>query len=289
MVSSILITHLKRYSLYRENSLYFLSSSEAHQHFESVYYQVREQEERLYSDEIVQQLPWIDPKHRWSQEWRIRQYSCRLLTHYLKKKFQQDGWFRDSSSSNTEPPLVLEVGCGNGWLAHQLSQLSRIGVYGLDIHQYELQQATRIFGNKKNLTFIYGNLFENILPLLSFDIIILGSAIQYFPKMDLLLNRLLQLLKPQGEIHIFDSPVYSTEQIPLAQQRSLAYYQSIGHSALANYYFHHSYSGLTPFHPDFLYNPDSWGSRLKRKLFPFVGFSPFPWIRFIKEDSESKN
>ncbi len=57
---------------------------------------------------------------------------------------------------------ILEVGCGNGWLTHQLADIPGTRVTGLDINFTELQQAARVFSNDPNLRFIHGDMRSGI-------------------------------------------------------------------------------------------------------------------------------
>src|SRR5215213_9914853 len=99
-----------------------------HKQFEELYIFLRDYEGRIYTDDEVAKLPDIKANHRYKQEWGIRKRSSQKPKHYLKKK---------KKSLN-----ILEVGCGNGWLSHQLSAIENSIVKGIDINQIELSQAT---------------------------------------------------------------------------------------------------------------------------------------------------
>src|SRR5688572_8022793 len=89
--------------------------------FEELYISLRNTERRIYTDDEVAQLPDIPDNHIYTQEWKIRKLSCQRLIHYLQKK--------------NKPLRFLEVGCGNGWLAHRLSTIKNSVVKGIDINQ----------------------------------------------------------------------------------------------------------------------------------------------------------
>ncbi len=168
-----------------------------------------------------------------------------------------------------EPLRILEIGCGNGWLCNQLASIKDANITGLDINIFELEQAERVFA-KANLGFIYGDIFEDILPLKSFDAIILGSSIQYFEDVTNLIDRLLSLLDYKGEIHVFDSPVYKTpKKAAEAKERSAKYFGAMGAKDMAHYYKHHTYDSLNKFNYS-LIRP-----KLHERL---LGMSRFPWI-----------
>src|SRR6059058_1085116 len=77
--------------------------------FESAYIDLRIAEKRMYTDEEVAWLPEVDEEHVHKKEWDIRKLSCAKLTRYLGNK--------------RRPLKILEIGCGNGWLSYQLSQI----------------------------------------------------------------------------------------------------------------------------------------------------------------------
>ncbi|NJN44701.1 MAG: hypothetical protein HC806_08275 [Anaerolineae bacterium] len=84
------------------------------------------------------------------------------------------------------------------------------------------------------------------------------------------------MLKPRGEIHVLDSPLYLQKELPEAQNRTQKYYASLGFPEMAAHYHHHTVSDLQPFSPIWLYNPNHWVNRVKQRLGLVV--SPFPWV-----------
>ena len=232
--------------------------TEASPHFEENYIALRRKEQRLYSDEEVLKLPDVASHHPHHLEWLLRKKATDKLLQWMQKKQQS--------------LQVLEVGCGNGWLAAQLATVSDSHVIGCDINFTELQQATAVFHTIPHLHFMYGDIRSGLFKESSFDCIIFAASIQYFPSLPEIINSALVLLKPGGELHILDSPFYKEADIPAAQKRTAAYYNSLGFSNMASYYFHHSMTSLRDFDYELLYNPAS----------PVYFFSkhknPFPWI-----------
>lgn len=231
------------------------------ENFEKHYLKVRRKENRVYSDAEVRELPdtFFYNLHR--QEWELRKKSLQRLVQYLKKR--------------DKPARVLDLGCGNGWISGNLAKLQHLEITGLDVNLFELEQGARVF-DFPNLKFAYGNIFEDILPLASFDYIILASAIQYFPNLPQLLNRCRQFLAQGGEIHILDSSLYQEKEVEEAQERTLKYYQSISCEEMAERYFHHLQTDIQAFDFSFLYRPGGFFSKLRGKQ-----DAPFPWIRII--------
>ncbi len=241
----------------------YLSDPSQSADFEQTYLAVRQQEGRLYPDDVVQRLPNLPSEHPLYKEWQMRRDSYRKVHTYLTRI--------------KRPLTILDLGCGNGWLSNKLADITDPKVYGLDKNRIELEQAANIFSHKSNLIFFYGDIFEDLFPETRFDIIILASVIQYFPHLQSLLNRLQELLAPRGEIHIFDSPLYTEESASAARQRTIDYYQKMGYPHMANFYFQHRWSELAGFHYQVKYDPSSYVQRIRRRLLKELS-SPFPWI-----------
>ena len=227
--------------------------------FEKQYIQVRSLEGRLYTDEELLRLPDIGAAHPHFREWRTRKQSSGRLLRYL--------------SARKTALEILEVGCGNGWLTHQLAELPGARVTGIDINFTELQQAARVFSNDPNLRFIHGDIRSGILDERRFDHIIFAATLEHFPSAKKILHLCLSYLKNGGEIHLADTPFCRPEDVKMEERRTLAYYTSFGYPEMADYYFHHTFADLRSFHYTVLYNPRDFRHRFIRSK------PPFPWIR----------
>lgn len=229
-------------------------------HFQSQYIALREKENRLYSDEQVRQLPLIERSHPHYREWLIRKGSLNRLIKHLRKM--------------QRPLNILEVGCGNGWLANRLAEIPSATVTGFDINLEELDQAKRVFGDKSNLHFKAVNpfLFKNNEN--SFDIIIFAASIQYFSAPAAIIHDALQHLQPDGSIHIIDTHFYRAEEVPAARQRTIDHFTSLGFPEFADHYFHHSLAALDNFNYCIRHDPRS----LRNRLIGRRGKNPFYWI-----------
>jgi SAM-dependent methyltransferase len=225
--------------------------------FEKIYLEARQKENRIYSDEQVAGLPYIERSHIHFKEWSVRKRSAYRLVKYLNSK--------------KKPLVILEVGCGNGWLCGMMADLKNSTVIGNDINNLELNQAKRVFYDKSGLKFESGD-WRNMESMRKFDIIIFAASIQYFPSFDNTITMALSFLKPDGEIHILDSRFYDPGELEQARQRSQIYYESLGKFEMTKYYFHHVLDSLNGFKYKTLFNPDSFISKI------IFTKDPFPWI-----------
>jgi len=227
------------------------------------YLAVREKEGRLYADEDVLYLPGISADHPHYDEWQLRKESCDRLRHYLKKK--------------RRALTILEVGCGNGWLAHRMAGIHGCKVTGIDTGSTELEQARRVFNHIPDLQFIHGSIDATEIGDREFDLIVFAASLQYFPSVKEAINIALQKLKPNGEIHILDTPLYSPGEIERAQYNTRQYYTDLGFPGMAACYFHHRIAELASFPHQVLYRPSFFRHHI------FQDKNPFPWV-CIKND-----
>lgn len=233
--------------------------------FDDIYIRLRKAEHRIYADEEVKQLPHVSRSHPYYKEWVIREKSAKKLFYYLLKK--------------RKLVKILDVGCGNGWLSSLLAKLPETKVTGIEANTLEFQQAQRVFAQQANLQFIQGDFnemdFKSFGP---FDIIVMAASIQYFPSAEKVLkNMIIHFLKPGGEIHIIDSPLYKDEDVTAAVTRTKEYYMHVGFPEMIPYYFHHTFSELQTFHYCFLNNHIMKHFPLLRK------YHSFYWIRIKNE------
>lgn len=243
------------------NDTAILPTENPNRDFERLYIALREQEQRLYTDEQVMQLPDIDPSHLHYKEWKIRKHSADRLINYLNKK---------KRALN-----ILEIGCGNGWLSAQLSEIKGANVIGQDINRVEIDQAKRVF-QRDNLEFFYEDFDAERFKYRYFDVIVFAASLQYFPSLKLILNKALSCLSVLGEIHLLDTNFYNHSNINSAIQRTFVYYTKMGYPELAGYYFHHLLDDLKEFDHKILANPNTILNRLQKS-------SPFYWISIKKK------
>jgi len=250
------------------NGVYFLSKRASAPSFEKVYLESRKAESRVYSDDLVRQLPYVAKGHPQFKEWQSREKSMSRFLGHLRKK----------NASLT----VLELGCGNGWFSSNLAQLVHVQVVGVDINLPELEQAARLFGHPR-LHFAYWDIFDKLEEEPLFDVIVLNSSVQYFRDLNQLLAKLFHWLKRDGEIHLLDSPIYKGSQVEEAKKRSAAYYQESGSTDMAEYYHHHTMESLMPYRPQKMYDPGAFSAKVRSTL--GGNDTPFPWVMVQKVDA----
>ena len=228
-----------------------------------LYLRIREKEGRRHSDEAVGHLPDVPSDHPLRVEWQARTASAKRLLAYLARL--------------PKPMTLLDLGCGNGWLANQVASVAGVQVAGVDRNRVELEQAARVFGGNQRARFIAADIFSAPFPPRSFNLVLIASAIQYFADLPELIRALKLLLKPTGEAHIMDSPLYRPAELAAARERTRLYYEQLGFPSMAGQYHHHTFASLDPFCPARLYDPQPWAVRLRRAWGAVE--SPFPWIR----------
>jgi len=224
--------------------------------FETLYLDLREKEQRVYSDDQLTLLPLINPKHQHYKEWKIRKYAADQLVAYLNRKYK--------------PLSILEIGCGNGWLAAKMAQIDGVNVAGIDINTIELTQAKRVF-KQKNLAFYLADFESGYFGHTKFDIIVFAASIQYFKSLHQIITTAKQSLNKNGEIHILATNFYTPATIENARERTASYFETLGCTMMKNYYFHHLWEDLNAFKYKILYNPTRFFNKI-------LNSSPFYWI-----------
>lgn len=223
--------------------------------FEDLYIKVRIKEQRVFTDEQVLALPELDKNHRLYNEWQLRKKSAKRFIGYLKNK--------------NCPLKILDIGCGNGWFSHLMSNVRDTDVTALDLNSKELEQAGKVF-KKPSLKFVYANVFE---IREKFDLIVFNASFQYFRDIQRLIETVSGLLNDDGEIHIIDTPFYNTRQLANAKARTRSYYENLGFGEMSANYFHHSWDDLARF--KFRHKPSLFAKLLRND-------SPFCWISIDK-------
>jgi SAM-dependent methyltransferase len=253
-----------------EKVLYF-SNPLDFQKQEALYLEARAAEGRVLSDAQVQELPNWPAQGSLGREWRWRAHSLRRFTHYLAHK--------------NRALRILDLGCGNGWMANHLAKNLNWAVTAIDLNVQELEQAARLFA-RGNLDFVYADIFgkniesqhfESVFG--KFDVILMAASAQYFSSLEGLVEKTFSLLNPGGELHILDTRFYADASSQAAAKlRSAAYYTQLGVPEMAQYYHHHHWGKAAAL------GAHDFNSTAFTRLLQRVGWvSPLDWLRFRAE------
>ena len=223
--------------------------------FQQLYNSLRSREKKLYADDLVAGLPDIAKNHPHYEEWKMRKLSCKRLLAYLQRK--------------NMPCDILDIGCGNGWLTAKMAGITTGKVTGIDISNWETEQAKRVFGDICHLHFINGSLPDSIDSNSFFDTIVFAGVLSYFSSAKEIINKAMKHLKPRGEIHIMDTPFYKPEEVVIAKKRTRDYLAAMGLIEFADHYFHHSLADLRSFDHQILHKPTGRLHKLRGIQNPF--------------------
>jgi len=244
--------------LHKENGVFISPLTQTKfTEFEKNYLLARGKENRILSVQEIRNLPNVPTTYIHYNEWEIRKKNIFRFLKYLSEKKKQ--------------LHILDIGCGNGFFTNMMAKDHRI--VGVDVNLLELKQAAEAFP-ESHIKWYYLDILAEELPENKFDLITFCASFQYFDKPKDLLKRCLHLLNKGGEIHIIDSPFYSSDNLNIARQNSLNYYRSIGTEDMSNYYNHNTFDVLKEYPFKCLYKPSFIRNKLLR-----IKDSPFPWIR----------
>lgn len=222
--------------------------------FEKQYLLVREKEKRVLSSEEIKALPYPSKGSVDYALWKIRRKNIRRFMSYI---------------SGHSSLRILDVGCGNGFFTNMLTRGGN-QVCGVDINLTELTQAAAAFPDP-SIHWYYLDLLEENIPEEPFDLVTFCTSFHYFNEPEKLLDKCLRLLKPNGEIHIIDSPFYTEQGRTTAKKNSETYFRSLNAEGMSAYYHHNTLKVLENYSCEFKYKP-------RRYLTRFLGDSPFPWV-----------
>ena len=227
--------------------------------FEELYIALRLKEGRIFSEKEIARLPVVEASHQHYKEWLIRKRSCKKLLRYIKRR----GHIHN----------ILEIGCGNGWLAAQMASVTKGKVTGIDINTVELEQAKKVFRSIPNLKFAEGDIRSGMLADEKFDLIVFAASVQYFESLREILKTAIMYLTLQGEIHITDTHLYQSREVAAASQRSKKYFADIGFPEMSQLYFHHCIQEIGSLQFSILHDPHSWANKLSLRRNPFYWLS----------------
>lgn len=144
-----------------------------------------------------QALPQVDRRNSQADTWRVRRASYKNLLHVL--------------SSAPGVTTVLDLGAGNGWLSHRLSELGHccVAVDWLDDEQDGLG-AGRFYSTD----FLCVQADYDQLPFApgQFDAVIFNASLHYSADIAASLQHARRMLRAGGAIAVMDSPTFRSER-----------------------------------------------------------------------------
>ena len=184
----------------------------------------REREGRRLPDAVVASLPDVPASHPLSHEWRQRADLRARLVAYLR--------------ALPGPMTVVDVGCGNGWLANRIAGIDATRVVGVDAIPEEVDQARRVFGGHPRLEFVQAEVVDGHLPADRPDVVVLASVIQYLP--DPAGRRLGARVAALGRRGPRPrQPAHRPAELAAARERTREHYGEVGAPEMARAYHHH--------------------------------------------------
>ncbi|MBG73042.1 MAG: hypothetical protein CMQ50_09150 [Gammaproteobacteria bacterium] len=102
---------------------------------------------------------------------------------------------------------ILDFGCGPGFFALALADIvgKQGRVYGADINERFISDATRRADDRENISFHH--LTDHVLPFqaASLDRVLAKNVLEYVPDVTVTLDEMYRVLLPGGRIHVLDS------------------------------------------------------------------------------------
>jgi ubiquinone/menaquinone biosynthesis C-methylase UbiE len=211
-------------SFEKEHNIWKFISPERSRHFEKFiedYEKIRNAEGRGSDDPTYyQELPFKDLTGRFVEDWRIRTVSYLALVKQVLTPFNQ---------SLGRPLRILDIGAGNGWLSHRLTQLGqRVVALDLLTNSFDGLGACVHYPDP----FVVVQAEFDRLPFAQdlFDMVIFNAALHYSENYHTTLNETLRVLDQNSRLVIIDSPIYrnpkSGEQ--MVQEREDYFSQNFG-------------------------------------------------------------
>jgi hypothetical protein len=109
-------------------------------------------------------------------------------------------------------------------------------------------------------------------------------VLQYIAEPPAVLGELLDTLRPGGEIHVLDTPLYEPAEIAAARDRTREHFLTMNVPEMIDRYHHHAWSVFAGVEHDVLYDPAAVRHRLARRVLNRPR-SPFAWVRISARPS----
>ena len=193
--------------------------------FAREYRQVRHAEGWGSSDPAYYRaLPYRDLSRRHAQVWRIRARSFDTFLSCVLEPLE-------CKSKRLE---ILDLGAGNGWLAHRLEQRGH-RVLAIDLLEdaFDGLGALRMYAPE--IPALIAEFDHLPLAQADFDLAIFNASLHYATDYPTTLGECLRVLQPRGTLVILDSPMYSdpTSGARMVQEREARFLAIYGFASNA--------------------------------------------------------
>lgn len=174
---------------------------------------------------FYQALPFADLTGAHEQEWRQRANSFRQFQRWLRRNF------RKSSGAGLR---ILDAGAGSGWMSRLLAEHHHVvaldtgvGEHGLNAVRADARRYLALQGEFENLPLAAG----------SFTVVVANASLHHAASLEIWFQQASRVLRLDGWLVVMDSPTYPSEEaLSASRERSLSYYEKIGHPHMAARY-----------------------------------------------------
>lgn len=139
--------------------------------------------------------PHITDQQRFWEAWNPEMRDPDHVNEWSRKR--AESILQLLQSLNIDHPNILDFGCGTGWLSEMLANFGP--TTGVDLAESVIATAK---SRSPHITYIAGDIFQIPLPNNHFDIVVSQEVIAHVTDQAAYLDRVAQVLKPQGYLII---------------------------------------------------------------------------------------
>lgn len=171
---------------------------------------------------------------------------------------------------------VLDVGCGNGFLAYEIAtQIPRSKIVAIDISARAIKKATDSF-RADNLKFICGDALKE-LPDQAIDVVVLSNVLEHLEQRVLFLKTLAQRYNPQK--FLIRVPLFERDwRVPLKKELGIEYRLDRTHQI--EYKVEEFFEEITKAGLVMVYSQIKWGEIWAEAALKKNFLSLLPYVRF---------
>ena len=130
------------------------------------------------------------------------------------------------------PLHAIELGSGNGWLAHRLTRRGHL-VTAVDLRTGERDGLGAHVHYEARFTSVQADYVRLPLAGAQFDLAIFNASLHYAEDCEVAIREAVRVLRPAGRLVILDSPVYKNDEDGrrMVRERELAFLSRYGFAA----------------------------------------------------------